>query len=69
MGGDRPSAMGDADDVDPIGEEHLEDRVFAETAGDRHWNGPDAGDLARFAGHGVAPHQRFVVDNDMDHGA
>jgi hypothetical protein len=64
---DRVAAVGDSDDVDAPGDEHLQDGVFAQLAGQRHRDRADAGDLALLAGHGVAPHQGVIVDDDMEH--
>ena len=66
VGGDGAAAVGHADDVDAVGEDGLEDGVFAQAPGHGHRNGPEPGDLALFAGHGVAPDEGVVVDDHVD---
>jgi len=51
---DRLTAVRDSDDVDPLGDEHLQEGVFAELAGQGHRDRTDSGYLAMLAGHGVA---------------
>src|SRR5207249_1847045 len=50
MSRDRPPAMGDPDDIDAVGENHLQDGVFAHPADHGDRNGPETGKLAPLAG-------------------
>jgi len=64
---DRLTAVRDSDDVDPLGDEHLQEGVFAEPTGDRHRDRPDPRDLTGLASHGMAPHRRLIVHHDLNH--
>src|SRR3954469_8715055 len=56
-GRDRLPAMGHRHDVDPAGEEDLQEGIVAHLAGQRHGDRPEPGDLALLAGDRVAPHE------------
>jgi len=55
-------------DVDTVGHDQAEVGIVRPGPHNRHRQRPDARDLARLARDRVAPHERVVVDEHVDHG-
>jgi hypothetical protein len=61
-GGRSATEVGDVHHVDAVGDDQFDDRFTKESAGHRHRDRPDAGDLAQFLTGDLPAVQRFDVD-------